>query len=514
MKKKQSILVVNDSATPATTKGEMERVVFNLLPKLCRNETMEDINYVVVPMVMMTVGVHNGSHGPLLYPSDEISKAVQNWNYKPVVVYHPERNGVGLSACDQDVIENRKVGVIMNTKFDTKLNRLSAEAWINPDKADKVDERIMSAVENSEMMELSTGVIVEMEPTVDEFNGEPYVGIARNYRADHLALLPDQIGACSIADGAGFLRNQERDGKLDKNALKILRTLGLFNQDMSHDDIRSQLAEKIRERLNVDADKGPYVWVENVYSNFFIYDYDNRTYRLGYNVSETLGVSLSEDAPVEVRRVTEYKTVEGAMVGNRDQTETNKDKVIMTPEERKKLVDAIVGNSGWSEDDREALTEMDENKLTSIHNGVNPPKPEPAAAPPASTAKPEPVEPAKAEPVTTTNAEPKIASTEDYISNAPAEIRDVLRNGLDMFNQEKQRLIETITANADAGFTAEELASRPLGELRKIAKLAANKVAEPTPAPYQRPSFAGAQSAGVENTAVEEPLVMASLDDK
>ena len=43
-----------------------------------------------------------------------------------------------------------------------------------------------------------------------DWNGKAYVGIARNYRPDHLAILPDMKGACSIADGAGLCRNHER----------------------------------------------------------------------------------------------------------------------------------------------------------------------------------------------------------------------------------------------------------------------------------------------------------------
>lgn len=40
-------------------------------------------------------------------------------------------------------------------------------------------------------------------PTVD--------AVARNHRPDHLAILPDQVGACSLADGAGLIRNAWED---------------------------------------------------------------------------------------------------------------------------------------------------------------------------------------------------------------------------------------------------------------------------------------------------------------
>ena len=112
-------------------------------------------------MVILTEGVHNGSDGPLLYPKEELSKTPVIWNHKPVVVYHPEMNGQGVSACDPDIITNRKVGVMMNTRFEK--GRLKSEAWIETDRANAVDDRIMEAIEKNVMMELSTGVFVDCE---------------------------------------------------------------------------------------------------------------------------------------------------------------------------------------------------------------------------------------------------------------------------------------------------------------------------------------------------------------
>ena len=54
-----------------------------------------------------------------------------------------------------------------------------------------------------EMMEVSTGLFSEIEPKPGVFKGRHYKGVVRNLRPDHLAILPDSIGACSIADGAG-----------------------------------------------------------------------------------------------------------------------------------------------------------------------------------------------------------------------------------------------------------------------------------------------------------------------
>ena len=94
----------------------MEFITTNLTG-IVRNETMEGREYLVVPMIMMVEGVLNGSSGSLYYPAEELSKFAQVWNHKPVVVYHPTMNGKALSACDQEIINTHKIGLIINTNF-------------------------------------------------------------------------------------------------------------------------------------------------------------------------------------------------------------------------------------------------------------------------------------------------------------------------------------------------------------------------------------------------------------
>lgn len=202
--------VVSNGRSSEDFTTHLESFTCNVRAKLVRNDTMEGKTYKVVPMVMMVVGVHAGSQGPLYYPKSELSKTPEAWNHKPVVVYHPTMNGRGVSACSPDVLTSHKIGVIMNTKFDT-LGRLVAEAWLDPDRIEKVDPRVGKAVDKLSTLECSTGMFMEVEATEGKFEGEEYKGVARNYRPDHLAVLPDKVGACSVADGAGFIRNEESE---------------------------------------------------------------------------------------------------------------------------------------------------------------------------------------------------------------------------------------------------------------------------------------------------------------
>ncbi len=197
-------LVVNKAAPTANvTKNVLQRFAANAKASLVRNGEMTGRKFKVVPMVMIVEGVLNGSNGPLFYPKDEMAVCPEAWDHKPVVVNHPDS---GVSACSPEELTKRKVGYIFNTKFE-KVGRLKAEAWIDIELANNVDKRIVEAIDNEETLELSTGLFTDNENTPGTHDGVAYDAIARNYRPDHLAILPDNVGACSKLAGAGFIRN-------------------------------------------------------------------------------------------------------------------------------------------------------------------------------------------------------------------------------------------------------------------------------------------------------------------
>ncbi len=336
-------LVMNKLAT--LQKSSLQIVTFNLQP-LIRHDEMEGRPFIVAPMVMITEGVHAGSEGPLLYPSEELSKTPAIWNHKPIIVYHP---APGQSACDPDVINSRKIGLIMNTKFED--GKLKAEAWLEPTRMEKVDNRVAEAIENGEMVELSTGVFTDNELTGGEWNGEKYDAIARNYRADHLAILPDQTGACSIADGAGLLRLNQAIGKNPKLLRRIASVIGnaMALNELSHSNTWDALWTLIRERNGDDA------WIEDVYDSFFIFSDKGTLFKQNY--SETDNQVTLGDMIEEVIRVTEYRTLNGTFVGNK------KKEIKM---KRKDAVDALIANSQWTEDERDFLMEMKDSEFEKL----------------------------------------------------------------------------------------------------------------------------------------------------
>jgi len=168
--------------------------------------------WIVAPLSMIVPGVLNGSKGALYYPPDECEATAEAWNHIPITVYHPTHNGYHVSARDPGVVDRQGVGVVLNPQFGTngtKEHKLRAEGWFDVERTRAVDPRVLNALERGTPIELSTGLFTDNEPAPLGANhqGRGYEYVARNYRPDHLAVLPDQVGACSIRDGCGVMVN-------------------------------------------------------------------------------------------------------------------------------------------------------------------------------------------------------------------------------------------------------------------------------------------------------------------
>ena len=186
----------------------METLIANITGKV-RKENLNGKEYLVAPVTLLVPGVLNGSKGPLLYPRDEVTKNADSWNHIPLVVYHPTNNGMQISARDPEVLENQGVGFVFKATA-TDQGKLVSEAWFDIAATERIDNRVLDSLNSGKKIEISTGLFTENEPRegITE-NGVSYEFIARNYRPDHLAILPDQKGACSIEDGCGVLANKE-----------------------------------------------------------------------------------------------------------------------------------------------------------------------------------------------------------------------------------------------------------------------------------------------------------------
>lgn len=190
-----------------------------------RRETYNDTPHLVVPVVMICEGVLNGA----LVPLAEFSKYPEAWNGRPVPVLHPEERGQPISANRPDVIDRNTIGTIFNARVEGA--KLKAEAWLNIAKAERLGfGPLIRQLEAGEVVEVSTGYFADDDMTSGEFDGTTYHGIHRNLRPDHLALLPGEIGACSVADGCGTRVNSKKESfamKVNEAWATVSKALGL-----------------------------------------------------------------------------------------------------------------------------------------------------------------------------------------------------------------------------------------------------------------------------------------------
>lgn len=460
----------------------------NATKELVRNDSMEDKDWLVVPTQMITEGVHSGSGGKIYYPPDELAKAVNIADHKPVVVYHPQVNGTYVSACDRDQLDVRKVGMLLNTAYNGETTKLSADAYLEPSRLDKVDNRIAAAIDNNQMMEVSTGFFMTLEKKKGVWNDEEYDFIAHDLQLDHLAILPDQKGACSIADGAGLLRAN--------NELRQLMV-----NEMSHDSIRRLLSTLIA------ATRGN-AWIEEVYDTFVIIEDGGALYKLSYTNTDGQ-VKLAGDA-TQVIRVTEYRTLTGDFVGNKDKFTIYKGKEFAM--NKQEMVNNLISSeqTNWTEDDRKSLMGLNEKMLANMVALLKEPEESDTAEPvdnadPAPAPAPQPATPVAntAQPASVPKKKP--VTLNDYIANTdlPTEVREALEESIATNTAEKQRLINIITANERNPFTEDFLKTKKVTELRGLAALA--QTAAPS-TPDNVPMFIGMGEPAGDAGQLPDPL--------
>lgn len=172
--------------------------------------------WLIAPMTTIVPGVLNGSKGALLYPVPEIKRSIPHWDHIPITVYHPmAANGHHVSSRSPGILQAQGIGYLANTRWRGKLVH---EGWFDEDKLKvslsdplaSAKRRVLNALENGQQMELSTGLYTENVPQEGVHNGRGYRFIAKDYVPDHLAILPDQVGACSLNDGCGLNVNRAR----------------------------------------------------------------------------------------------------------------------------------------------------------------------------------------------------------------------------------------------------------------------------------------------------------------
>ena len=166
-----------------------------------KRDFIDDRKHLVVPIVLLKEGVHNRVY----YPEKFLRQTPQGWNGRPVAIGHPKGpDGNHISANSPVVVQTQCIGSIFGSKFVNENKSLIGESWLDEAKTEKVYPGLIARLSKGDSVEESTGLFTVEDPTPGTWNGEEYDSTALFAVPDHVAILPDSVGACSLQDGCGI----------------------------------------------------------------------------------------------------------------------------------------------------------------------------------------------------------------------------------------------------------------------------------------------------------------------
>ncbi len=471
----------------------LEVITFNIGGGKVKHRKLEGRDHLVVPCVMITEGVHNGSNGPGLYLEKDTAKTVVAWDHMPIVVYHPQNeSGHGVSARQPDVLNTRKVGLVLNTRWNRKTKKLRAEAWLDYERTKEVDNRIIEAVEKGEKVEVSTGLFLRRQKKKGTFNSKKYTWIARDQTPDHLAVLPDEVGACSIEDGAGLLQLNHRLREPEGTATVLTRGITNALKSIGVEVTNNELSLSERSRCLSDllaktyGERGTYWrgYVVDVYDEYVVFADKDKMYSVSYTAEDD-EIAL-DGKPVEVTRVVEYQAKKGGKTyaaNGKKVITNNREPATMLPLKKKtRMVNRLINNSSvWSSKHRKELLKMNDEVFKTIYrSAITADADDPETDAVQNTVKKEADKSGfkTAGKKKLVKNKTKELDEDEILKKLSPERRAVLNQGLKTLRRRKDELIDIISNNESNKFSDKWLEKQEIDVLEGMAELARNAEGE------------------------------------
>ena len=435
-----------------------------------RYEEFEGRPHLVAPVIAVMEEVLNGE----FCPADEIGRYIDSWNGIPLPLDHPMDRGMPISANQPHLIQTRSLGRFFNARFDGR--RLHGELWIDIEKANSLGGdalTVLQRLENGEPLEVSTAYFRDLEPGEGEYGGQPYNGIQRNLRPDHLALLPNGVGAASWEHGAGAPRVNEKEGGgktgMWQKVKAFIANSPLFNQnELSHDEIEQQLEQAmIREK----GDAMRFI-IRERFDDYFIYQeadlaaegFTGPLWRRNYSINENGEVVLGDQE--EVKKVVTYEPVTneqepgGGNESDGGEIEVNK----------KEKVNGLIANQAtqFKEEDRQFLEGLTEEQLDKLEPITNHEEGEEQTPSEPSNPEPSGEEPKGEE---EGEEEDKPQNFDEWVEQIPdEEVREEMKENRKRIKQRRDSLIENLSKSDKCAFDKEDLQGMKTNQLEKLSK--------------------------------------------
>lgn len=215
----------------------METLITNT-GKAVRTTILDGREYLVANLTLINPGVLSGSEGDIFYPPERVKQSPHVWDGIPLVLRHPKKDGRYVPVNNLSNPAQISLGFVKNASFDGKLR---AEGWFDVEATRKLDEgipenhKILPRLVTGTPVELSTGLLantVAAAPS-SSYRGRPYSRTLLDYVPDHIAILPDETGACSISMGCGVLVNSE--GAKVEEPISVITTNAMTKKEGNQD---------------------------------------------------------------------------------------------------------------------------------------------------------------------------------------------------------------------------------------------------------------------------------------
>jgi hypothetical protein len=424
--------------------------------------TLNNREYLVAPAVLVVAGVLNGG----LLPETELRP--EDWNAVPIVINHPLDNGEPISARTPDVLAQHGVGHLYRTRLGTARRRrqtvrsLQAELWIDTALVSALGGEALQAmqmIETQQPLEVSTAFFSDDESVRGVFEGAAYERIYHNIRPDHLALLPNMVGACNWADGCGAprLNRQACACQIQETQtmevapfwqrfLSMLRLTPqasgelLLTVHQTDQDIRESLYGCLAREMGTDITP-IFIDAIDVEAMSFTYRQGERLRRRRWMMEDGV-LALSPDVE-DVQRATTYTPV--------PVTQAQEEKSMSIAEVITRRVNALIANerTRWTEADRHMLEAQDEAFLIRLEQ-------QPQAAPAVVARQPE--------------------TMSEAIATLPQHLQEPLQAMADEYEQRKASAIKVLVTNAKNPFAEQELQAMTAQRLEQLVAMAGEEV--------------------------------------
>lgn len=272
-----------------------------------RNER-GDLVYIVPSYTLPDNVVMNGG----LYPAEEIEKGYASLEDTPAPIGHPtDAQGNFITANSPDGILYYQCGVfnknVKRVECEQYGHRVYVEKHIHVDTAMQTERgrRLIEAIDTNQPIHTSTGVLLNrVNEQGQNSTGKEYTWKATNMMYDHDAILLDEDGAATPADGVGMMVNANLFTHVQHDGQQLSVNTAVLDVNQSFNDLRETLQTKIQKKFGDDE---KHVWLNDFGDDYAVFEDGETSYMVKY-MRDGESVMI-DDTLEEVKRKTIWERI-------------------------------------------------------------------------------------------------------------------------------------------------------------------------------------------------------------